>query len=66
LTWRDIIDLQRYDVAATKLAVDSYVEQGHVTEAAFHLQLCPDGPDVLGAEGRLRSDYFSLIPWDVL
>jgi len=64
--WRDVIDLQRHDVAATKLAVDGYVEQGQVTESASHLELRPDGPDVLGAEGRLRSDDFSLVPRDVL
>jgi hypothetical protein len=35
--WRDIVDFQRYDIAATKLAVDGNVKQRQIARPAFDL-----------------------------
>lgn len=61
--WRDVLDRQRHDIAATKFTVDGHVEQGQVTKPTFDLELCPDGPDMRGAQGR--TDDLSLISRDV-
>jgi hypothetical protein len=38
----DIVDFDRHDIAATKLAVDRQIEHGEVSDATFNLELCPD------------------------
>ena len=50
------------EVAATKLAVDRDVERGEVADMAVVLKSGPDGPDVLGPEGRLRADDPAAVP----
>src|SRR5262245_55032381 len=63
-TRRNVIDLERDDIATAELAVDGEIEQSEVTETTFDLELCPDRPDVLRAEWRLRSDDLALVPGD--
>jgi hypothetical protein len=46
---RDVIDLERHDIATTELTVDSEIEQSKVPNPTFDLKLDPDRPDVLGA-----------------
>jgi hypothetical protein len=38
----DIVDFDRHDVAATKLAVDRQIEHREVSDATFNLEFRPD------------------------
>jgi hypothetical protein len=38
----DIVDFDRHDIAATKLAVDRQIEHGEVSDATFNLEFRPD------------------------
>jgi hypothetical protein len=58
----DIVDFDRYDIAATKLAVDRQIEHGEVSDAAFNLKLRPDRPDMFEPQWRLRPRQLVLIP----
>ena len=58
--WGNVVDLQRYNIAATKFTIDGHIEQGQVTEPTFDLELCSDRPDVLGTKWRLCTDDLSL------
>ncbi|MCK1495246.1 hypothetical protein IVB14_33775 [Bradyrhizobium sp. 180] len=58
----DIIDFEGDNVATTKFAIDSDVEQRQIANPTFDLELCSNGPDVLGTEWRLRANDLSLIP----
>jgi hypothetical protein len=59
---RDVIYFQGDDVATTKFAIDSDVEQRQIANPTLDLELRPDGPDMLRAEWRLRANDLSLIP----
>src|ERR1700692_3516827 len=61
-TGGDILDPDGDDVTAAKLAVDRQIEHGEVASSAFDLELCPDRPDVLGSQRRLRSRKLALVP----
>src|SRR3954469_17571840 len=58
----DIVDFDRHDIAAAKLAVDRQIEHGEVSDAAFNLKLRPDRPDMFGPQWRLCSRQLALIP----
>jgi hypothetical protein len=38
----DIVDFDRHDIAAAKLAVDRQIEHGKVSDATFNLEFRPD------------------------
>src|SRR5262245_34138690 len=44
---RHVLDLEGYDVTATKLAIDCQIEHRAVSAATLNHQSCPDRPDVL-------------------
>jgi len=46
-------------------SVDGKIEQSEVPNPTSNLELCPDGPDVLG-KWRLRSNDLSLVSMDTL
>jgi hypothetical protein len=62
--WGDVLDPQGDDVAAPQLAVYREVEHRQIPQAAVHLELGPDRPNVLDPQRRLRADHFSLVPRD--
>jgi hypothetical protein len=62
----DVIDFEHHEITTTQLTIDSEIKQRQVANAAFDLKPSPDGPDVLGAKRRLRSNDLSLIPWNTL
>ena len=59
----DVPDLEADEIVASKLAVDSQVEERKLTHAVLHLKSDPKRPDVLDLERCLLSDDLALIPW---
>ena len=49
----DILDLDRDDVTAAKLAVDRQIEHGKIANATLDLEFRPDRPDMFRAQRRL-------------
>jgi hypothetical protein len=49
----DILDFDRDDVTATKLAINCQVEHGEVANATLNLELRSNRPDMFGAQRRL-------------
>jgi hypothetical protein len=49
----DILDFDRDDVTATKLAINCQVEHGEVANATLNLELRPNRPDMSGAQAAL-------------
>src|SRR5258705_13411145 len=47
----DILDLDRDDVTAAKLAVNRQIKHGKVAKATLDLKLRPNRPDMLGRSG---------------
>jgi hypothetical protein len=58
----DVLDLQRDDIAAAQLAVDSEIEHRQIAHAPVHLELGADRPNVLGPQWRLRANQLAPIP----
>jgi hypothetical protein len=48
--------------AKADVPVDRDIEHGEIADAAFVLQAGSNGPNVLRLEGRLRSDYSTVVP----
>jgi len=61
-TLNDIVDAKPYQVAPTKLAVDSEVEQRQFTVAMIQLQPNSDGPDLLQLQRGLLAEQLALVP----
>ena len=49
-------------IASTKLAVDSQIENGEIADGTRILQADAESPDVLRFERRLLADELALIP----
>jgi ferredoxin len=60
--WGDILDLDRDDIAAAKLAIDSQVKEGEVTYSPLHEQSDSNCPNVLRLQGRSRPDQLAFVP----
>jgi hypothetical protein len=58
----DILDPDRDDIAATKLAVYRQIEHSQIASAALDLEFRSDRPDVLGSQRRLCPGQLSLVP----
>ena len=58
----NVPDLQADQVAASKLAVDSHVEQRQVASVVRHLQADPDRPDMFRQQRPLLTDDAPLVP----
>ena len=58
----NILNSNADHVAAAQLAIDCEIEEGQVALAPFDLKFSPDRPDVLGPQGWLGADQFSLVP----
>ena len=59
---RDVLDFQAHHIATAKLAVDGEIEQRKIAHLALHLQPGPDRPDMLGLQGRFRTNKLALVP----
>src|SRR4029077_5474830 len=60
--WGNVLDLDRDDIAAAKLAIDSQVKQGEVTYSPLHEQSGSNRPNVLWSQGRSRPDQLAFVP----
>ena len=58
----DVPNAKADEVTASQLAVDRDIEHGEIADAAFVLQAGSNGSNVLRLEGRLRSDYSTVVP----
>ena len=60
----NVLHLEGDDIASAQFAVDGEIEHRQIAGPSFDLQLGSDRPNMLGPEGRLRSDQLALVPWD--
>lgn len=58
----DVADLERNEVAPTKLAVDAEVEEREFAYSVLHLKTNSKRPDVLDLERSLLADDLALVP----
>jgi hypothetical protein len=61
----DILDFDRDDVTAAKLAVDCQIEHGKIANATLDLEFRPDRPDMFRAQRRLCPSQLTLVPGPV-
>jgi hypothetical protein len=59
----DVPDLEADEVTASKLAIDSKVEESKLAHSVPHLETDPECPDVLELEWCLLADDLALVPW---
>src|SRR5262249_2923353 len=59
---RDITDAQRYEIAASQLAVDRKVEERQVAQVSLQVQLGTDRPHVPRSQWGSRANNLSLVP----
>ena len=58
-----VADLEGNEVAASKLAVDTQVEEDKLTHPALHLESNPERPDFFELERGFLADELALVPW---
>src|SRR5262249_32943574 len=58
----DILDLERHNIAAPKLAIDGKIEHGQVSYSPLDLQSGPHSSNVLRSQRRSSPDRLALVP----
>jgi hypothetical protein len=59
-TWHYVFRADADHTEAALICIDGEIEVNKVAFAAFDLQFCPDEPDLLESELRIRSNKFAL------
>ena len=59
---RDVLDLQRNDIAGAELAIDCKIEHRKVARSLLRLKFASDRPDVLGPQRRPRTSKLAFVP----